>query len=174
MLAKVSAAVNPFHGADRATDLKCAVVRLPLSNGISRFDRSVALETDKLGVSASGTVNLRDETLDVALHPSIRQGVRLDISQVAQLVRLRGPWRDPHVTIDATTSVATIAKLGAAMATGGLPALGGLLVLGAATEDGPCAVASGAASARPSEAKKGSPPSPAENLLEGLGRLLQR
>ncbi|MEP6655583.1 MAG: AsmA family protein [Betaproteobacteria bacterium] len=174
-VSQVTAAVNPWHGAERATELKCAVVRLPLADGVARFDRSVAVETDKLGVALTGTIDFRDETLDVALHPSVRQGIPIDIAQVASLVRLRGPWHDPRMSVDATTSAATVARLGAVVATGGLSALGGLLVLGALTQDGPCVVAMGTPARRGEDyAGKTAPGNVVEDLRKGLGRLLQR
>lgn len=123
-LSQLASAINPFQGAERATELKCVVIRLPLAHGVARVDRSVAIETDKLGVAMTGTIDFRDETLDVALHPSVRQGIPIDIAQVAELVRVRGPWRDPHISVDAVTSAATVARLGAVVASGGLSALG--------------------------------------------------
>ena len=174
-VSQLTAAIDPFQGAERATELKCAVIRFPLANGVARFDRSVAIETDKLGVALTGTIDFRDETLDVALHPSVRQGIPIDIAQVASLVRLRGPWHDPRISIDATTSAATVARLGAVVATGGLAALGGLLVLGSVTQEGPCAVALGALARHGDDsAGKTSPGNVVEDLRKGLGRLLQR
>ena len=42
--------VNPFRESDAVTDLKCAVVRLPLAGGVARVDRSIpAGEAVELG-----------------------------------------------------------------------------------------------------------------------------
>jgi uncharacterized protein involved in outer membrane biogenesis len=106
-LAKVT---NPFHDKDPTTELKCAVIRLPLADGIARIDRSVAAETQKLGLSVSGTLDLRNESVDLTFRPRLREGIPIDIPQIAELVRLRGPIQHPQVTIDATASVATVAS----------------------------------------------------------------
>src|SRR5204863_374488 len=57
-------AVNPFRSVDPSTQLQCAVVRLPMKNGVATIDRSIAAETNKLGATASGTLDFRSETLD--------------------------------------------------------------------------------------------------------------
>ncbi|MEP7207553.1 MAG: AsmA family protein [Casimicrobiaceae bacterium] len=176
-LGRLTAAVNPFAGSDPVTQLKCVVVRLPLANGQARFDRTVALETDKLGVSATGVLDLRNETVDVSIDPIVREGIPINVAQVAQLVRVKGPWREPRVEIDKAKSIATVARLGAIVATGGLAALGGLLVLDAATAEGPCAVANDPSKARatPAKSQNTSQPAanPAEQLLQGLGKLFR-
>jgi len=51
--------VNPFRSIDAATVLVCGVVRLPLANGVARIDRSIGIETQKVGVAASGTIDFR-------------------------------------------------------------------------------------------------------------------
>ena len=92
-LAQLAGALDPLQSVDAATELRCAVLRLPLSDGIARIDRSIAAETGKIAASASGTLNFRDETLDLSVQPQIRQGVKIDVSQFASLVRIRGPLR---------------------------------------------------------------------------------
>ena len=71
---RLAEAVNPFRAIDAATELQCAVIRLPLANGIAHVDRGIAMETKKIGVAASGTLDLRDETLDFALKPQGKGG----------------------------------------------------------------------------------------------------
>src|SRR4030095_13804647 len=62
-------AVNPFRATDPSTELQCAVVRLPLANGVARVDRTIAIETAQVGVSATGTLDFRHETLGARLQP---------------------------------------------------------------------------------------------------------
>src|SRR5207248_5877616 len=61
-LDKLAQAVNPFRERDPSTELQCAVVRLPLNDGIARVDRSIAVDSNKFAVSASGTLDFRNET----------------------------------------------------------------------------------------------------------------
>src|SRR4029077_16925543 len=53
---KLAEAVNPFRKTDPSTELQCAVIRLPLSSGIAKVDRSIGIETNKIGATASGTL----------------------------------------------------------------------------------------------------------------------
>ena len=59
------------------------------------------METKKIGVSASGTLDFREEKLDFTLRRAIRQGIPIDIPQFAELVRSPGPFTHPAVKIDA-------------------------------------------------------------------------
>ncbi len=87
--------VNPFRARTPTTELTCAVIRLPLANGVATIDRTIALETKEIDVSASGTLDFRSETLDLSFRPRIRRGIPVDIAQFADLVRLRGPFAAP-------------------------------------------------------------------------------
>jgi uncharacterized protein involved in outer membrane biogenesis len=145
-VSQIAGALDPFRTVDAATELRCAVFRLPLTDGIARVDRSIAIETGKIGGSASGTLNFRDETLDLSVLPQIRQGVSVDVSQFASLVRIRGRFDKPSVAIDAAQSAQMIAKLGMLGAKGGgLEALGRALIApgGGDAAAAPCAVALG-------------------------------
>ena len=124
--------VNPFRNASPSTELQCAVVRLPLSGGVARIDRSIAVETKELDVSVSGTLDFRNETLDLSIRPKVRQGIPINIPQIAELVRFHGPFASPTVGVDAMASATTIARIGAAVGTGGLSVIGETLLGGAA------------------------------------------
>jgi uncharacterized protein involved in outer membrane biogenesis len=171
-------AVNPFRASDATTDLRCAVARLPLANGVARIDRSIAAETSKLGVAAIGTIDLRSETLDLALRPQLRQKVDLDVTQLAGLVRVRGPIASPTVGVDAAGTAAAAARNGAAAGTGGWSEIARALVRGGGETPGgnECAVALGkvAPAAAPAEAPAQSArtPTPA-SPLDDIGRALQ-
>ncbi len=176
-LDRLAGAVNPFRELDAQTQLQCVVVRLPLRNGVANVDRSIAAETSKIGATASGTLDFRDEVLDLAFHPQIRQGVKLEIPQVAQLVRLRGPFASPSVGIDATATAATVARLGAAVYTGGLSILGETLLAEAKADPGaPCQIAlghGGGAAAKPAPDAQPAAQT-AQDIGKALGRLLGR
>lgn len=173
---RLSKAANPFREKDPITELKCAVVRLPLADGIATIDRSLAIETQKVGVSASGRLDFRNETLDLSFKPQLREGIPIDIPQVAELVRLRGTFRKPEVTVDAMASVATVARIGAAVGTGGLSEIG-VALLGAPSRmgAGPCAVALGqAAPDNRSTSAASRAAAPADPVGKALGKLFGR
>ena len=146
VLEQLFAALNPFRQKDTSTEILCVVARMPFSQGVARIDRSLAMETDKAGVSASGTVDFRSETLDLSFSPRLRQGIKVEALQVAQLVRLQGSFRDPRVRLDAVASATSVARIGAAIGTGGLSILGeALLQQSPQGGGGPCEVALGKA-----------------------------
>ena len=70
---------------DAATELRCAVVPAAAADGVARVDRSIAIETGKIDASASGTLDFRDETLDLSVQPQIRAG------RPVRRVAVRGP-----------------------------------------------------------------------------------
>jgi uncharacterized protein involved in outer membrane biogenesis len=181
-LAQLAGALDPLQNVDAATELRCAVLRLPLSDGIAHVDRSIAIETGKIAASASGTLNFRDETLDLSVQPQIRQGVKLNLTQFASLVRIRGRFDKPTVGIDAAQSAKTLAELGVLGATGGgIAAIGRALIAPTTESAAPCRVATTGnvprESSRPPSRKS---PAPAADLPlpkdvgKALGKLLGR
>jgi hypothetical protein len=173
VLVSLLSAINPFYQTDESTELLCGVARLPLQHGVARIDRSLALETTKVAASASGTVDFRTETLDLSYKPSVRQGITIEVPQVAQLVRLQGSFRDPKVRVDAAASAATAARIGAAIGTGGLSMLGTTL-LNQTTEGGagPCESALGRATLERRDSANGT--SAAGTSKESAGKILPR
>ncbi len=175
----VSQAINPFRARDPSTELECAVVRIPLSNGIAKIDHSIAMETQKLGVSASGTLDFRNETLDFTFAPKVRKGISIDFGSLADLVRVSGPFTAPQVKVDAAGSAKALATIGAAISTGGLSAVGqALFAWSEGGGPGPCQIALGAAAApapaaaRPEGKGAGAPPVPgAEDIGKALRKL---
>ena len=167
-LDRLAGAVNPFRETDSLTQLHCAVIRLPLKNGVAGVDRSIAAETSKLGATASGTLDFRDEMLDLAFRPQVRQGVKIEIPQVAELVRMHGSFASPSVGIDATATAATVARLGAAVYTGGLSIIGESLLAQAKGDPGaPCQIALGAGTGAAPAATK-----PAATATQDVGKAL--
>ena len=182
---QVAGALDPFRTVDAATELRCAVVRLPLANGVARVDRSIAIETGKIDASASGTLDFRDETLDLSVQPQVRAGVQFDVSQLAGLVRIRGRFDKPAVAIDAAQSAQLIAKLGVLGAKGGsLAELGRALVApGGDAAGSPCAYAESgkaprggapAATAQQRTAQPGLPKELPKDIGSAIGKLLGR
>ena len=117
--------------------------------------------------------------VDLAFRPQIREGIRIEVPQVAQLVRLRGPFASPSVGVDATATAATVARLGAAIYTGGLSILGESLLAEAKADPGaPCQIAlgRGAGTSKPSSNANASNPAAtaAQDVGKALGRLLGR
>ena len=176
-LSQIAGAMDPFKSVDAVTELRCAVVRLPLANGVAHVDRSIAIETGKIAASASGTLDFRDETLDLSVKPQIREGVKIDISQFASLVRIRGRFDKPGVSIDAQETARTLAALGVLGANGGgMAAIGRALIAPNVDTSAPCNVAlSGKAPPRePAPPPGKGQPAPDLGLPKDVGKALGR
>ena len=168
---RLAQAANPFRTSDPSTELVCAVVRLPLTNGVARVDRSIAMETQKLGISASGTVDFRNETLDFTFQPKVRKGIAIDLASVADLVRLSGPFAHPAVSVDPMGSAKAIASIGAAVGTGGLSMVAQSLFSWADGKGpGPCQIALGATAPAAASATSPGAADPVKPLLDDVGR----
>ncbi len=173
---RLADAVNPFRKSDPSTEILCAVVRLPLASGIAKVDRSIAVETNKIGANASGTLDFRNETLDLSIKPQIRQGIKLDISQFASLVHFYGPFSAPTVGVDTVASAKVVATIGAAAATGGMSLLGQELLANVRTDPGaPCQIALGNVKAQAEASGAAAAPAQAiGDLGNALGKLFKR
>ena len=175
---RLAQAVNPFRTVNPTTVLRCAVIRLPLTAGVARIDRSIAMETGEIDASMSGTLDFRSETIDLSIQPRVRQGIAVAIPQIAELVRFRGSFLAPTVAVDETASAAAIARIGAAIGTGGLSVLGETIFARGSAGAGACDVALGkaAVAARPAQrAPKGAPKATgSDDLGKALRGLLGR
>jgi uncharacterized protein involved in outer membrane biogenesis len=172
---KLNDAINPFRTRDPATELVCAVVRFPINNGIAKVDHSIAMETSKLGVTASGTLDFRNETLDFTFQPKVKKGISIDFAGFSDLVHVTGPFSSPQLAMNVAGSAKVIASVGAAISTGGLSAVAqGLFSWAEGNGPGPCQVALGAAAPAPAQ-KQGSRDVPAGNELgKALNKLFGR
>ena len=163
--------LNPARGTDPYTELKCAVVRLPIRRGVVRVDNSIAVETAKVHLIAAGVIDLRNETLDLGFRPKAVTGMGFGVGGLASLARLRGSLADPSVEADFSGAASAATRLGLAAITGRLSLLAGGM-LAAAVPDAPCEAAlTGKArtSAPPKEAK----PSAFDGIFDGIKRIFQ-
>ncbi|HEY2255390.1 MAG TPA: AsmA-like C-terminal region-containing protein, partial [Variovorax sp.] len=121
----------------------CAVARLPLRQGVAPIDRSIALETQQIAVSASGNIDLNRQTLELAFHPRVKRGLDLNPGSLVDLVLLTGPLENPALSLNPRGAVRQAANIGIAGATGGLSLL--LPALRAGEGEATCAQAMRAA-----------------------------
>jgi hypothetical protein len=164
VLAALLQALVPGLPVQQGLDIDCAVVRLPLRHGVARIDRSIALETRQVAISASGEVNLARQDLTLVFQPQAKEGLGLNQASLAQLVMLKGPLLDPEIGIDAKGVAREAAALGAAVATGGLSLLAGRMLGDRARADACRTAAAGGGTQSPASTRApskaaGRPPS---------------
>ena len=156
-LDQLATAFNPLRTGGSATDLKCVGVRLPFKDGIARTDRGIGLETDQLGAAASGTIDLGRETLDLLVHPRIKDRAGIDLARISGAVRVQGSLDAPRVTLNPVGTIVAAGEI-AALVQGGRGALLGALEPTVRSGPGECAVALGAAPAPRATGSAATPP----------------
>lgn len=174
--------LNPFAAKEQYTVMQCVVVRLGVAGGVARSDRGIALETPQFHVTGSGTIDLGQETVDMAVRTGVRQGAGIATADLANLIRVQGRLADPQIGIDPLGAARTAISTGAAIASGGLSLLAEQVIDRTSADPAPCATALGkappadtaapAATAAPAPAQA-LPETPAE-AIKDLGETLNQ
>jgi uncharacterized protein involved in outer membrane biogenesis len=113
-------ALNPISRSEPTTRLNCAVYIVNLTDGIANI-QSIVLQTDRLNIVSTGTVDLNTERINVDFSTRPRKGLGLSASMITNpWIRLGGTLSRPAIALDPGS--ATVAT-GAAVATGGLSIL---------------------------------------------------
>ena len=115
--------IDPFYVKENKSELKCLVINVPVKDGIVLIDDTVALETNKVGVSLAGFVNLNAEKIDLLARPMAKKGLGIGADLLSDLVRIRGTLSKPQTEIDPVGVAKTTVLRGIDVATFGLTAL---------------------------------------------------
>jgi len=136
--------VNKGGKRDDGVDLQCFVANLDFVNGKSDFDKKIALESPKAFITASGDLNVGTEKMDLSFVVSSGKGVSTGISDmISSMVKVKGTFMEPTVSVNAEGVIGTAATIGAAVVTGGISYLGQKLIGGMSSTSSPCAKALG-------------------------------
>jgi uncharacterized protein involved in outer membrane biogenesis len=141
VLTKVADLANPSRRTEKYTEIKCAVVRLPVHDGVATAQRTIAVETARVDLVAAGTINLRSEALDLALRSNVKEGLGIGAASLAELVRVTGTLANPTVGIDTLGSARAALSVGGAIMTGGLSLLGEAALKRGTADPHPCQTA---------------------------------
>jgi hypothetical protein len=115
--------------------LECAFYQASISNGTVTVEK-LATQTDRVTVVAAGTIDLKNEVLNLSIQAKPREGLGISFVGVAHsFVKLGGTLRKPNMRLDPAGSVTTT---GAAVATGGLSLLAKGLWDRASSQKGIC------------------------------------
>ena len=129
-------AVNPFRKKASETILECAVAYLPAKDGVVNIADSVGIQTDKLNVSLSGSINLGTETVNLNIYPQEKSGLTTGLN-LANLVKLQGTLTKPSVGINKAGVIDSAVSIGLGFLTGGTSLLAQNAV-SVATKTQPC------------------------------------
>jgi len=158
--------------------INCIVVRLPVEGGIATGE-AILLDTAAATVSATGSIDLRDESLDLRVTPQAKQ---TSLMSLAVPFLVKGTLSEPSVGPDPVGTVVGVAKI-AGLFINPLAAGAALVMESETTDQNPCvaaleqpapAAASAPASApaqdtsQPTQEK-----SPIEDAAKGVGDALE-
>jgi hypothetical protein len=111
--------LNPMRKQSNQTILECAVAYFPVSNGMVNIKDSVGVETDKLDIALSGTVNLNSEAINLKIEPHQRSGLTTGID-LGGLVQLEGSLQNPKIGINKEGVINSAVSIGLGFLTGGI------------------------------------------------------
>ncbi len=138
--------LTPGSKESEGSQLECAVVNFDIKDGIATAENGIAMSTNQINVIGAGTIDLKTEKLDIGITPKAKQGVGLNLGQLAGLVRVGGTLTNPSPKADTKAALKTGLSAGAAVATGGLSLLAqNFLSNGVADDQNPCDIALGKA-----------------------------
>ena len=135
--------LNPFSKGQKGTELACAVVNFNIKNGIATADKGIAVRTGKMNIVGDGTINLKNEKLDIGITPEARTGIGMNMADLVGLVRVGGTLAAPSALVDKATVLEAGLSTGAAVATGGLSVVAEGLIDRATADENPCQTAFG-------------------------------
>ena len=111
------------HGSDEIL-LECGSAMLPFQAGRAMAGPLIGLRSQASELLTQGDLDLRTQTVDLRGRIRSRSGLSLGISAIGGDIRFSGPLMHPHAKLDPAGTPAAIARLGAALFTGGLSLIG--------------------------------------------------
>ena len=173
LVSELVTALNPFAKKEQFTQLDCAVVNLPFRGGVAKYDRGIAIETDKMAIVSSGQIDMGKETLDISMVPKPRKDsadLGVGAGDLVSVAKLEGTFAKPALGLDAANTAKAGLKVYGAIATGGTSLLIGGLVDKLTADPHPCQTALGQKTADTATKSAG----PAEKLESGIKSLFGR
>ena len=130
-------AISVTVSDEDSTAVNCFVGMFDIADGMAKSD-GFLFDTQRMTVAGKGTVNLKDETLDLSLRPRPKDASLLSL---ATPLNVEGTIREPSTSTDKLAIAGTAATaVISAIATGGVGAIVPFLSLGSDDEN-PCVLA---------------------------------
>jgi len=127
----------PLKEKETYTRLDCMAAAIDVKNGIVQMLPGAVIRTDKVDISATGTLDLRSEQINVQFRNAPRKGIGLSVAGLVHpFIKVGGTLARPALILK--TQEALISGTVAA-ATGGLSLIAGGLIARLSTADNPCA-----------------------------------
>lgn len=110
--------MNPLRKKTTETVLECAVAYLPINNGQINIAKSVGLETDRLDVALTGSINLKTEAINLTIDPQEKSGLTTGLD-LTGMVKMGGTLANPKAGINQAGVVNSAVSIGLGFLTGG-------------------------------------------------------
>jgi hypothetical protein len=125
--------INPSKKGEDFTPVNCLVNGFEIQNGLA-VCRALVLDTQVMSVIGEGNVNLREERLNLSIHPTPKEGlgaggvgkISLSLAELTKSFKLGGTLAKPSLAIDPAQALVTAGK-----AVGGVTLFGPAGILGA-------------------------------------------
>jgi hypothetical protein len=129
--------LNPYSKNETTSNMICHAGAMKIENGEIILAPGLVVRTDKLDIASAGTINLRNEKLNLALRTRSRSGIGISASKaLTPYFKIGGTLAYPRLAINAKGAVVSGS---AAAATAGLSIIaGGLWDRWIATAKNPC------------------------------------
>jgi AsmA family protein len=115
---------SAFSHADASSiEFECVSLSMPFSNGTASSKSILGARSTASQLLTSGTIDLRDETLDLHGRVQPRSG-KVGLATIAGDIQISGKIRHPHVSLDSGGTPAAVVRAGVAVATAGLSLVG--------------------------------------------------
>jgi uncharacterized protein involved in outer membrane biogenesis len=85
-----------LSGDQSKIDIRCGVASFEVTNGVAR-SRSIVVDTETMRIGGAGSINLRNETLDLRIEGEAKEP---RLIQVAAPISVEGRLRSPEVGVD--------------------------------------------------------------------------
>ncbi len=110
--------MNPLRKKSTETVLECAVAYLPINHGQINIANSVGMETDRLNVVLAGSINLKNEVVNLTIDPKEKSGLTTGLD-LAGLVKVGGTLSNPKAMVNQAGVVNSAVSIGLGFLTGG-------------------------------------------------------
>jgi len=118
---EIISAVNPFSKDDPYTEISCVAALGVFKNGILEIDPGIVVQTDKMNIVSKGSIDFRQEKLDLNFKTGARKGIGISAGEfINPYIKVAGTLADPKLKLDRQ---GTLVVGGAAVATAGLSIL---------------------------------------------------
>lgn len=100
-----------FSTTDNKTEILCATMNLPIKKGVLLSDNAIAIQTSAFNLVLDGSVNMKNETVDLSIIPSISHSDQTNqLLNLTQFIQLTGPWDNLSWRLDKKKILTNLVK----------------------------------------------------------------